>query len=290
MVNNIASINQHAFVPTENPSPDVARAEKAFMEQLKKNKPDHDKLNGQMILGKMEEWIKILITTLRNQDPTDPVDHKDMVSQFGMFAQTMGINEIRNFLEEFKTMMGTTQALEAAQQLDKLAKVEAHQFNHTKDAKVDLSFDMPTHAKHASIVVTDDKNALVRTMQGEFKPGENSILWDGKDNQGNLLPEGTYGIRVSALDKDGKQITHVDGTAFTLTTYVNGVIKGTEITPRGPNIKINGYAYPMDQLRNLEVLQLQEVKPSVNQNTKNLDAQTNNEDLVIETETIETTA
>lgn len=250
-----------AFEMTKNASNGVQRAEKHFAEQLKAGKigvDDKGKLNTQMILGKMEEWIKLLVATLKNQDPTEPVDNKDMIAQFGTFAQTMGINEIKTFIEDLKRMMGTTQVIEAAQQLDKLAKVEADSYFYKKDRPLGLSFDMPAEAKKGTVMISDATNRVVRVFEGDFKAGENHFIWDGKNTAGESMEEGKYKFFVIPVDENNLRVKEIDGTPMAVKTYVNGIIHGGEVTPSGAKIKINGLSYPLSDLRSLDLIKLQE--------------------------------
>jgi hypothetical protein len=62
--------------------------------------------------------------------------------------------------------------------------------------------------------------AVTRATRG---PGKYSLVWDGKDHQGNVLPQGTYTVRVEVhrehgnhLRQSGKIECKEDGTRVTL--------------------------------------------------------------------------
>lgn len=252
------------FKPTPNASPQVQKAEKEFMEQLKGGTVSVTKegsLNSGMILGKVEEWIKLLVATLKNQDPTNPVDHKEMVTQFAQFAQTMGMNEIKNFLQEFKRMMGTTQVLEAANQVDKMLEVETDKFMHLKNHPIEFGFDAPEEAKKASILIVNDKGAIIRMIEGECKPGKNTFRWDGKNAEGSTATEGLYSFYVVPLDKDNQRLSSVGDEPLTIKTYITGIGHGAEMKESGSFVKINNVPYALESLRGVDsIIKLQEVK------------------------------
>ena len=62
----------------------------------------------------------------------------------------------------------------------------------------------------------DKERRVVRTIKGfEFLPS--SIEWDGKDNNGKVLPDGDYYISINVKYSDGKDITSPDAKADIVT-------------------------------------------------------------------------
>ena len=60
----------------------------------------------------------------------------------------------------------------------------------------------------------DANNTLVRTLKDNLSEpeGTNSAVWDGTDNNGNPLPEGTYTYTIEAVDDEGNSATPRQGT------------------------------------------------------------------------------
>jgi flagellar hook assembly protein FlgD len=82
----------------------------------------------------------------------------------------------------------------------------------------DLSGDNNSAAINFNLVVRSDVTLLIHAMDHSIKPiypplrtisafsmnqGPNSIMWDGKDGNGNIVPDGAYLFRVSATDSGG---------------------------------------------------------------------------------------
>jgi flagellar hook capping protein FlgD len=53
-------------------------------------------------------------------------------------------------------------------------------------------------ADHLTLSITDDQDRVVRTILrgARFAPGRHQFGWDGRDDDGKLVPEGTYRARV----------------------------------------------------------------------------------------------
>lgn len=253
------------FKPTENASEEVKRAEKAYVEGLKSGgagaAKDKNPFSQEMILGKMEEWVKLLLATLKNQDPESPMDHKDMLTQFSQFSQTMGMLQIKNMIEDMKKVMGTTQVLEAARQLDKLATVEAPSFLHEEGGHDILAFDAPDGAMKASLMITDAAGVVVNIMDLDCKPGRNEVVWTGMNRDEEPCQKGAYDFYVVPLDKDNQMVKGPDGQPLEVKTYVKGMVQGAEMNPYGSHVVVQGKSYPIDSLRYIESLRnIQEAK------------------------------
>ena len=53
----------------------------------------------------------------------------------------------------------------------------------------------------------EDNRALVKAVTRATRaPGKYTIAWDGKDNAGKALPQGTYTIRVEVHREHGKHL------------------------------------------------------------------------------------
>jgi thiamine biosynthesis lipoprotein ApbE len=53
----------------------------------------------------------------------------------------------------------------------------------------------------------DDKDLVKAVTRATRAPGKYDVVWDGKDDKGNPLPQGTYSIRVEVHREHGKHVT-----------------------------------------------------------------------------------
>ncbi|MDE5412962.1 flagellar hook assembly protein FlgD [Alkalihalobacterium chitinilyticum] len=60
------------------------------------------KKTGQGALGK-DDFLKILITQLQNQDPTNPMDDREFISQMAQFSSLEQMTNMNRTLEKFIT-------------------------------------------------------------------------------------------------------------------------------------------------------------------------------------------
>jgi len=79
--------------------------------------------------------------------------------------------------------------------------------------RTNISFKLNTDSK-LGVAFYNTKGQLVRTLpKALYNQGENTLNWDGRDNQGKTLPEGIYFLRItgSGINKTHKLI-HLKNT------------------------------------------------------------------------------
>ena len=84
-------------------------------------------------------------------------------------------------------------------------------YNPPEDAMGQLKFEL-TEKAHIFVSVFDLK-LMIRYRSEVFQnveSGEHSYMWDGRDDQGRLLDEGGYKVRIELMDLDG--MVHPGGT------------------------------------------------------------------------------
>lgn len=66
-----------------------------------------------------------------------------------------------------------------------------------------IKFVLPERTK-VKIEIFDRAGQTVRILADEYQgPGAKTIAWDGKDQNGNLLPEGVYFYQLNAQNYQG---------------------------------------------------------------------------------------
>ena len=74
-------------------------------------------------------------------------------------------------------------------------------------AAEDIVFDLAAAAQDATVTIYDSSGTAVRTLTlSGLSSGTNVITWDGLDNGGNPLADGTYTYEVEAADAAGDPV------------------------------------------------------------------------------------
>ncbi|MHA1538999.1 MAG: FlgD immunoglobulin-like domain containing protein [Alphaproteobacteria bacterium] len=166
-----------------------------------------------------DDFLQLLMAQMQNQDPMEPMDTTEFTNQLVQFAEIeQSLKQSDKFDELIASNTRIAESLISNQNsaaLDYLGhKVEFEgDYTYLKHNEADFSFTLPTTLDDAFVSVYDANNNLVsgEEMQN-LANGKNHYLWDGKDLNGNPLPEGNYHLEVTAIDKSAPESAP---TAFT---------------------------------------------------------------------------
>ena len=160
----------------------------------------------QQLSGNFDTFLQLLTTQLQNQDPTSPMDTNQFTQQLVEYSQVEQQIDTNTNLQTLITQ-GTSQGgAYATSYLGKTVTVSSGQGALTNGQ---ASWNL--HARRPGdldlLTVTNASGQTVYTGAGRQQPGSNTFNWNGQDNNGNQLPDGTYNLNVAATDGNGTAVT-----------------------------------------------------------------------------------
>jgi flagellar basal-body rod modification protein FlgD len=196
------------------------------------------KINGKL-MGK-DDFLKLLITQIRYQDPMDPPKNDEFVAQLAQFSSLEGIQNLNeNFEKSMKSNMLLAQSLSnsaATTLIGRKVKVATSSFVLKEDAPMPIHFRVPDTMTKVTINIYDKDRTLVATKElGGMSKGDHQFVWNGEDGDGNRLPPGTYSVEVKTVDSGEK-----DGAAR---TFLEGTVDSVRFSENGAYLVINGESY-----------------------------------------------
>lgn len=239
----------------------VSVAEQVSLAQQNIKKPqiqskDQNKaFSSQMIMDNFQQGIQVFLATLKNQDPTNPMDPKEMAQHFSMFAQLMGMSDIKKLIEGMSENMARGQSIQAANQLNNLVKVRTNTFTYNPQEPCEIGFHAPANAKRASIIICDNKGEFVRIMDGEVKANEDGyhgVVWDGLNNEGARMEPGSYTFYVLAKDARDNIMRDENDKPLQVETSIFGRAMGASFNDKQPQLLVSGKHYPMNDLISIQ--------------------------------------
>lgn len=192
-------------------------------------------------LGK-DEFLKLLITKLQNQDPLKPMDDEDFIAQLAQFSSLEQMYNIAEGIAEanqwdFLQMQSLNNAL-AAGLIGKDIKATYNGVYIDGDNSARISFTVPSYADEVEFTIKDAHGDIVATLtENDVKPGTHSLVWDGKDDLGNRVAEGYYSVEAVASDTSG-------GT-FTPDLSLVGTVEAVTYRDGAAYLKVNGMEIPL---------------------------------------------
>jgi len=145
-------------------------------------------------------FMRLMLAQLENQNPLDPKDGAEFVSQLAEFSTLEGIGNINNSIQDIGGMYRSSQALQATTLVGRDVLLDSNEVYFDSANAVTGVIKAPGEsALDAKVTITDATGQVVRTESLGNLPGDEDtpFAWDGADNDGNPLPPGKYSIEVS---------------------------------------------------------------------------------------------
>jgi len=165
------------------------------------NQSRTDATQAQQLQG---QFLKLLTTQLRNQDPTNPTDTSQMTTQLTQISTVSGIQSLNSTVSNMASTFNAAQSFQAAGLIGHKVMASGSSLAYDGTTGPTAQVTVPDNAGKVSVQVYDANARLVDTIQmGTPKAGNQLVTWDGTDGNGNKLPAGTYTIAAQGTTSDG---------------------------------------------------------------------------------------
>jgi flagellar basal-body rod modification protein FlgD len=186
-----------------------------------------------------DEFMKLLLAQLKNQNPLEPLDGSDFAAQLAQFSS---LEQLSNLNDQLKAQSVNQMTLGYAQSANMIGKEVVANSGNTVTANggtIDLSYNLAKDADTVTISVIDKDGKVVKTWtESNQKAGLNKTTWDCSD-----VEKGEFTYQVYASDKLGNAVYAGTTTVGTVTAVhfrsnqIMATVNGREI-PLGDIIEI----------------------------------------------------
>lgn len=159
---------------------------------------------GKKELGQ-EDFMKLLVAQMKNQDPSNPSDNAQFLSQISQFKMVDGIDGLGDSFDKISGSFFSNQAMSASQLVGRQVLSESNSGWLQANQSLDGVIAVPELTEALNIQVRDSAGRLVKTVDSStFGAGSHPFSWDGSNEKGEVQPFGEYSILATAL-VNGKQ-------------------------------------------------------------------------------------
>jgi flagellar basal-body rod modification protein FlgD len=175
------------------------------------------------------DFLSLLVQQMRNQDPTKPMDSSQMVSQLAQISQVSATQSLQSSFDSLSQSLQGNQMLQASSMVGRSVTVPS-EAGQLQGSGLDGAVNVPDGSGTVLVQVTNANGDVMRTLNlGTPAAGLVAFHWDGKDDGGTALAEGTYGLKAQAGN---------DAVA----TYVSGKVNGVGMTGSdGAYLDVDGF-------------------------------------------------
>ncbi|PAU94620.1 hypothetical protein CK503_07445 [Aliifodinibius salipaludis] len=200
-------------------------------------------LTGNSKLGQ-DQFLKLLVAQMQNQDPINPMDGKEFASQLAQFnsvEQLIGVNNGLSELSQSQQLMRSELTNSMASSLTgKQVRALSSDVNLQAGENTNINYDLNNAASEVEIVIRDSSGSEVRreTVDGAAA-GDNSWSWDGKSNDGVDVPDGQYNVEINATNGDESVKARM---------FIEGIANKVRFTGAGVRVSIDGVEVPIGDI------------------------------------------
>ncbi|HEY0205422.1 MAG TPA: flagellar hook assembly protein FlgD [Acetobacteraceae bacterium] len=151
--------------------------------------------------GNFDNFLNLLMTQLKNQDPTAPMDTNTFTTQLVQFSS---VEQQINTNTSLTTLIQATQGGSLLQAAGMVGKTVQATSDHLalQGGKAGVGFTLSA-PQQVAVSVANEAGTVLRTGTVSGASGANTWAWDGKDSSGRVLPDGSYRVAVTGVDSSG---------------------------------------------------------------------------------------
>ena len=178
-----------------------------------------------------DDFLKLFIAQLQYQDPLKPQDPSamlDQLSQLSLVEQSYNsTTALNNLLAAQKDATNLT----SISFIGKQVKANGNAVSFDGATPAALQYGLPVPTASGTVTISDAAGHVVRTADlGAQTAGDAAFVWDGRDNNGVMLPAGGYSFSIKSAT--------ASGSAVVATPYTTGRIDGVNLSGTTPILNI----------------------------------------------------
>jgi flagellar basal-body rod modification protein FlgD len=199
---------------------------------------------GNPEMGK-DAFMNLLITQMKNQDPTSPLKSHEMAAQLAQFTTLEKLTNIDQGIEKLRTDAKPDRNFEALALIGKTVSTDSSKFSRLDQKSAhDIRFNLAADAIKTTVTIKDQKGNAVRALSyNNLKAGKNSLSWNGQLEDGTAAPTGDYTIEVESHSSNGAKIF--------ASSKAEGVITGVNFTSHGPQVMVGKDAIDLADVKSI---------------------------------------
>ncbi len=146
-----------------------------------------------------DTFLTLMLAQLQNQDPMEPMENGDFLSQLAQFETAAGIDEMQQSFVQLGEAIFGGQSLQAASLIDRSVMVDANVAVLPEDGELVGAVQLPASSSNVFVEIHDPSGQLVHTMElGSQSSGETLFSWDGLLADGTTATPGSYTVSARA--------------------------------------------------------------------------------------------
>ncbi len=155
-------------------------------------------------------FLRLLITQLQSQDPTNPTENGDFVAQLAQFTTLEETTNTNALLEQLIGQDVQRTQFDLINFIGRTVVTEGDTISLGETNQPVLTYALNDSAISVTIEILGEDGQILRSIQSQSPgtPGAHEVQWDGLDEDGDRLLEGVYQFRVNAIHANGAPVSN----------------------------------------------------------------------------------
>lgn len=198
----------------------------------------------QSLAGNFDTFLQLLTTQLQNQDPLDPLDTNQFTQQLVEFASVEQQVNMNTNLQTLISLQQTTEATSALQFLGSTVNATGNTATLSNATGSPATWSLNAAAPAtANITITNSSGQTAFTGTTTLNAGTQTFSWSGQGNSSVIWPDGNYTMTISATGANGQPVT--------VSTQVQGVVTGVNLSQNPPLLTVGGQNIALSQIQSI---------------------------------------
>jgi flagellar basal-body rod modification protein FlgD len=181
--------------------------------------------------GNFDTFLKLLTTQMQHQDPLNPMDSTQFTNQLVQFSGVEQAIKTNKNLEDLISLTSANSLNNAMGYLGKNVEVDSADTS-LKNGSATWHYSLGAPSDKTDLTVKDSKGRIVYKGPGDLEAGDHTFAWNGKDANGNQLPDGVYTLSIDAKTSAGTAV----GAPITLM----GPVTDVNVVDGSPQLSVDG--------------------------------------------------
>lgn len=192
-----------------------------------------------------DAFMKLLLTQMKYQDPTNPMQSHEMAAQLAQFTSLEKLTNISEGIDGLAKAQAPSHQFEALSLIGKAVAGDSARIDRMdeKDTHA-ISFSIQQDAPKVKVTIKNAEGMVIRELEASnMKAGKNEIPWNGQSDAGQSVQKGTYSATIEAVGSNGAKL-------FADTKF-QGVISGVNFTAQGPVLMIGKQTVALKDIKEI---------------------------------------
>jgi len=151
-----------------------------------------------------QNFLKLLIAQIQNQDPMAPMDASTMTAQMSQLNMVESMSTMNTSMTAMLAQMQSANFMNQASLIGHSPATAGGEIKYVGNGDVNLAIQAKSPLQSVLATIKDSSgNQVMSTSLGAVQAGMTNFAWSGADQNGNQMPAGTYTLTLVGKNAAG---------------------------------------------------------------------------------------